>query len=43
MSRIESWASRKPCIALMGEFSAGKTTLINFLLGDDVLPTRVTA
>ena len=43
MTRIEGWASRKPCIALMGEFSAGKTTLINFLLGEDVLPTRVTA
>ena len=33
----------KPCVALMGEFSAGKTTLINFLLGEDVLPTQVTA
>lgn len=43
MTRLESWASRKPCIALMGEFSAGKTTLVNFLLGEDVLPTRVTA
>lgn len=32
-----------PRIGLMGEFSAGKTTLINFLLGDDVLPVRVTA
>lgn len=43
MNRLESWAGRKPCIALMGEFSAGKTTLTNFLLGEDVLPTRVTA
>jgi len=43
MNRLENWASRKPCIALMGEFSAGKTTLTNFLLGEDVLPTRVTA
>ncbi len=34
---------QRPTIALMGEFSAGKTTLINFLLGDDILPTRVTA
>jgi hypothetical protein len=32
-----------PRIGLMGEFSAGKTTLINFLLGEDLLPTRVTA
>jgi GTPase SAR1 family protein len=38
-----SQAPRMPCIALMGEFSAGKTTLINFLLGEDLLPTRVTA
>ncbi|MCV2866269.1 dynamin family protein [Albidovulum sediminicola] len=43
MTRLESWASRKPCIALMGEFSAGKTTLTNLLVGEDVLPTRVTA
>ncbi len=43
LSRLEDWANRKPCIALMGEFSAGKTTLINFLLGEDILPTRVTA
>lgn len=43
MARLEHWAGRKPCIALMGEFSAGKTTLTNFLLGEDVLPTRVTA
>lgn len=34
---------RRPCIALMGEFSAGKTTLINFLVGADALPTQVTA
>ncbi len=33
----------KPCIALLGEFSAGKTTLINFLVGRDILPTKVTA
>lgn len=36
-------ATGKPCIALMGEFSAGKTTLINFLIGSDVLPTKITA
>lgn len=34
---------KKTCIALMGEFSAGKTTLINFLIGADVLPTKITA
>lgn len=32
-----------PRLGLMGEFSAGKTTLINFLLGEEILPTRVTA
>ncbi len=35
--------SRKPCLALMGEFSAGKSTLTNMLLGTAPLPTRVTA
>lgn len=34
---------RKPRLALMGEFSAGKSTLSNLLLGCDPLPTRVTA
>jgi GTPase Era involved in 16S rRNA processing len=36
-------ASSKPCIAIMGEFSAGKSTLCNLILGDTVLPTKVTA
>lgn len=34
---------RKPRIALMGEFSAGKSTLSNLLLGARPLPERVTA
>jgi len=34
---------RKPRIALMGEFSAGKSTLSNLLIGSNPLPTRVTA
>ncbi|MGB3147869.1 MAG: dynamin family protein [Paracoccaceae bacterium] len=34
---------RKPRIALMGEFSAGKSTLSNLLLGQRVLPEKVTA
>ena len=34
---------RKPRIALMGEFSAGKSTLSNLLLGMRPLPERVTA
>lgn len=34
---------RKPRIALMGEFSAGKSTLSNLLLEDRALPEKVTA
>jgi len=34
---------RKPRLALMGEFSAGKSTLTNLLLGTNPLPVRVTA
>ncbi|MEM6940259.1 MAG: dynamin family protein [Pseudomonadota bacterium] len=35
--------ARKPRIALMGEFSAGKSTLSNLLLGARPLPEKVTA
>ncbi|MFD0909799.1 dynamin family protein [Ruegeria arenilitoris] len=41
--RIEQWSRRKPVFALMGEFSAGKSTLMNFLLRKQALPTQVTA
>ncbi|MEM1387532.1 MAG: dynamin family protein [Pseudomonadota bacterium] len=34
---------RRPRIAIMGEFSAGKSTLTNLLLGDGALPVQVTA
>ncbi len=34
---------RKPRLALMGEFSVGKSTLTNLLLGAAPLPTQVTA
>jgi hypothetical protein len=34
---------RKPRIALMGEFSAGKSTLSNLLMGQRPLPEKVTA
>ena len=34
---------RLPCVALMGEFSAGKSTLSNLLLGNSALPVNVTA
>jgi len=33
----------RPCIALMGEFSAGKSTLANLLIGADPLPVQVVA
>ena len=35
--------TRLPRIALMGEFSAGKSTLANLLLGQSVSPVKVTA
>jgi hypothetical protein len=31
---------RKPNVALLGAFDAGKSTLVNWLLGEDSLPTR---
>jgi Dynamin family len=43
MTKIPSSPRRKPRLALMGEFSAGKSTLSNLLLGADPLPVRVTA
>ena len=36
-------ALRKPRLALMGEFSAGKSTLANLLIGAQHLPVQVTA
>ncbi len=39
----ESGGPRKPRIALMGEFSAGKSTLSNLLMGARPLPEKVTA
>ena len=36
-------AHRLPRIALMGEFSAGKSTLANLLIGADTLPVQVVA
>lgn len=41
--RLKRWSHRKPVFALMGEFSAGKSTLLNFLLKRNTLPTQVTA
>ncbi|MEM9709590.1 MAG: dynamin family protein [Pseudomonadota bacterium] len=39
----EGPGKKKPCIALMGEFSAGKSTLSNLLIGAQSLPVQVTA
>jgi Dynamin family len=43
MARLTGWTNRKPVVAIMGEFSAGKSTLLNMLIGESVLPTQVTA
>ncbi len=43
LDRLAAWARRKPCVALLGEVSSGKSALLNRLLGQDLLPTRVTA
>lgn len=41
--RAEAPATRRPRLAFMGEFSAGKSTLTNLLLGSNPLPMKVTA
>lgn len=43
LERLSAWANAKPRIALMGEFSSGKSTLLNLLIGEELLPTKVTA
>jgi len=43
LARLTGWAKAKPRIALMGEFSSGKSTLLNLLMGEALLPTKVTA
>ncbi|MEL6522476.1 MAG: dynamin family protein, partial [Pseudomonadota bacterium] len=40
---LDTWHSAKPVMALMGEFSSGKSTLANLLLGRALLPEFVTA
>ncbi|MEL6678720.1 MAG: dynamin family protein [Pseudomonadota bacterium] len=42
-ARLTARANRVPRMAIMGEFSSGKSTLMNFLLDQEVLPTQVTA
>ena len=43
MTDHTSEPTRKPRVALMGEFSAGKSTLSNLLLDGTPFPVRVTA
>jgi hypothetical protein len=43
LSRLMRVAGRKSRIALMGEFSAGKSTLFNLLMGQELARTQVTA
>ncbi|PXW68516.1 dynamin family protein [Loktanella sp. PT4BL] len=43
VGETNSGGRRKPRIALMGEFSAGKSTLSNLLMGQRPLPEKVTA
>lgn len=40
---LVDWYTTKPVFALMGEYSAGKSTLLNLLLDQNALPTKVTA
>lgn len=42
-SYLAAWHSRRPVFATMGEFSSGKSALLNCLLGRPLLPTRATA
>ncbi len=40
---LAAWHSRRKTLAMMGEFSAGKSALLNCLLDRPLLPTRATA
>ena len=41
--RVDLEGNKVPRIAIMGEFSAGKSTLCNMLMNGDTLPRKVTA
>lgn len=40
---LNAWRGNKPAIGVMGEFSSGKSTLLNFMLDRDLAQTQVTA
>ena len=40
-STLRSFAERRFTVAVVGEFNRGKTTLVNKLLGNDILPTGI--
>lgn len=40
---MAAWKGARPVLTLMGEFSAGKSTLLNFMVNMDAAPTKVTA
>ena len=42
-ARLSARAHALPRLAVVGEFSSGKSTLLNLLLGGEILPTRTTA
>ncbi len=42
-SPVSQTSEKRPRVALMGEFSAGKSTLSNLLIGAQALPVNVTA
>ncbi|NPD16115.1 hypothetical protein HOY34_12990 [Xinfangfangia sp. D13-10-4-6] len=43
LARLTERANAPPRLAVSGEFSSGKSTLLNLLLGQDILPIRATA
>ncbi|KIT14980.1 dynamin family protein [Jannaschia aquimarina] len=42
-ARLAEWYSARGTLAVMGEFSSGKSSLLNLLLGERVLPMQATA
>jgi len=40
---MREWRTSKPVVGLMGEFSSGKSTLLNFILQQEIATTKVTA